>query len=246
MLKETVKQADPALFRQIDTRALSLDESIVKEIRALIESGEIRPGDRLPAERDLARAFSVSRPSLREAMRRLAAMGLVEIRWGQGVFVRASDLDFLIEHMAPRMFGHGNVVDLYEIRRQLEVAAAGWAAERAAPDEKAELRALTDEALSRRDRVTRDPELARDLDRRYHNLIAVMSHNAVMVRIMLGLLDLLAELRQRSFAIPGRALSSLEEHDTITAAIESGDAPASRDAMLRHLHQAEAAVRSTL
>lgn len=246
MLKETVKQADPALFRQIDTRTVSIDESIVKEIRALIEAGDIRPGDRLPAERDLARAFSVSRPSLREAMRRLATMGLVEIRWGQGVFIRASDLDFLIEHMTPLVFGQGNVVDLYEIRRQLEVAAAGWAAERATAEEKAALRQLSDGAVAQRDLLSADPELARDIDRRYHNMIAALSHNAVLVRVMIGLLDLLADLRQRSFAIPGRAQRSLDEHERITAAIERGDAPASREAMLRHLEQAEAAIRSTL
>ena len=234
---------DAGLFSEVGARATSLDERIVEQIRAKITAGELLPGDRLPPERELARAFSVSRASLREAMRRLSALGLVEIRWGQGVFVRATDLDFVLEHMAPLMLGDGEIADLYAVRRLLEVAAAGWAAERATPDERAELRALTGAAAAARAKIARDAALAREMDHRYHNLVAALSHNAVLVRIMLGMLDLLAELRQRSFAAPGRALRSLEEHEQVTAAIVSGDAAAARRAMLAHLENAEAAVR---
>jgi GntR family transcriptional regulator, transcriptional repressor for pyruvate dehydrogenase complex len=237
---------DLGLFAEIETRAASLDERIVDEIRRLIESGQVVPGDRLPAERDLARAFNVSRAALREAMRRLAAMGLVEIRWGKGVFIRATDLDFVLERLAPLMLGHGQIIDLYEVRRQLEVAAAGWSAERATAAERAELAALTAEAVVARGRLAEDAAYAREFDRRYHNMIAVLSHNGVVLRIMVSLLDLLGELRQRSFAIPGRALRSLEEHQQISAAIVGGEPAAARQAMLAHLLNAEAAIRSTL
>jgi GntR family transcriptional repressor for pyruvate dehydrogenase complex len=221
---------------------MSVDETIVREIQSMIASGQLSPGDRLPAERDLARSFDVSRTSLREALRRLAEIGLVEIRWGQGVFVRSTDLDFVLARLAPVMLDRGNVAALYEMRRLLEVAAAGWAAERASAAEKADLVRLTAEAEASSCRLDSDAEHARDIDQRYHNLIAAVSGNPVMVRLMLSLLDLLAEVRQQSFAIPGRALESLAEHRRITDAIAAGDAAAARDAMLAHLKRAEAAV----
>jgi len=241
----TQRSLDASLFRQIGSRAASLDERIVAEIRTLIDSGKIAPGDRLPAERDLAQALNVSRASLREAVRRLAAMGLVEIRWGQGVFIRSADLDFVLEHVAPILLRSGSTADLYEVRRLLEVAAAGWAAERSSQAERADLQALIDEAEANRERLASDAEFARDVDQRYHNLIAGLSHNQVMMRIMVGLLDLLREVRQRSFAIPGRALRSLEEHHQITSAIVAGDVAEARQRMLVHLQHAEAAVRGS-
>lgn len=241
----TSRSLDSSLFRQIGDRAASLDERIVAEIRALIEAGRISPGDRLPSERELARALRVSRASLREALRRLAALGLVEIRWGQGVFVRSVDLEFILEHVAPLMLQDGSTADLYEIRRLLEVEAAGWAARRATTSERAELRALTAEGRANRDRLAADANVARDFDQRYHNLVARLSHNQVLMRIMVSLLDLLGELRQRSFAVPGRALRSLEEHEQITEAIVAGDVEAARERMLTHLRHAEATVRGT-
>jgi GntR family transcriptional repressor for pyruvate dehydrogenase complex len=173
-------------------------------------------------------------------------MGLVEIRWGQGVFVRSNDLDDVLEQLAPLMLGDANVGQLYEIRRLLEGAAAGWAAERASDAERAELGALTDEAEAERAKIATDAELAREMDQRYHNTIAALSHNPVLLRIMVSLLDLLGELRQRSFAIPGRALASLAEHRRVTDAIVAGDAVAARLRMLEHLENAEAAVRRGL
>jgi len=173
-------------------------------------------------------------------------MGLVEIRWGQGVFVRSTDLDEVLEQLAPLMLGEASVGQLYEIRRLLEGAAAGWAAERAGEAERAGLRALTEQAEASRDRLTVDAEWARELDRRYHNEIAALSHNPVLLRIMVSLLDLLGELRQRSFAVPGRALDSLAEHRRITDAVAAGDAAAARARMLEHLEKAEAAVRRGL
>jgi GntR family transcriptional regulator, transcriptional repressor for pyruvate dehydrogenase complex len=234
---------NPRLFRQIGFGETSLGERIVADIRHLITTGQITPGDRLPPERELAEAFHVSRASLREALRRLAVVGLVEIRWGQGVYIRSADMDIIMEHLTPLMLQDGNVADLYDIRRLLEVEGAGWAAERASAEERAQLQMLTDELMANRDRLVADAEFARQCDQQYHNWIAAISRNRVLVRIMGSLLDLLGELRTRSFAIPGRALGSLEEHCTITDAIVRGDAAAARQRMREHLRQAEAAVR---
>jgi GntR family transcriptional repressor for pyruvate dehydrogenase complex len=234
--------ASPMLFRRVGRRTDSIDGRIVAQIRDLIGGGQLMPGDQLPPERELAQAFNVGRASLREALRGLAALGLIEIRWGQGVFVRQTQLDDVLERLVPLLLSPDNVADLYAVRRLLEVAAAGWAAERSTDDERAELGTLTDEAEASRARLAADPDFARDFDRRYHNLVAILSHNAVVVRIMLSLLDLLGDLRRRSFAIPGRALRSLEEHRAITAAIVAGDVESARARMLAHLDRAEAAV----
>lgn len=237
---------DPSLFRQIVARDSSLSERIADEIRSLIETGKLHPGDRLPSERELARSFNVSRPALREAVRGLAAIGLIEIRWGQGAFVRATDLDLILKHVGPLVLSSDDLASLYAVRRLLEVAAAGWAAERAVEEERAELATLWAEVSANEEEFCQNPARMQEIDRRFHNLIAMHSHNPVLVRLMLGLLDLLAAARQRSFAIAGRARHSLAEHSEIVDAILSRDADAAQAAMLVHLKKAEAAVRGAV
>jgi GntR family transcriptional repressor for pyruvate dehydrogenase complex len=223
-----------------------MDERIMSEIRHLIESGQLRPGDRLPPERELAQTLHVSRASLREALRRLSANGLVEIRWGQGVFIRSVDLDAVLARLTPLALGPGNVSDLYAVRRLLEVPAAGWAAELGSDVQRAELQALMDEALASQNRLVGDVEYTRDFDRRFHSLVAGMSQNAVLVRIMITLFDLLGEMRRRSLRLPGRALDTIQEHRAIVDAILARDAQAAQAHMRVHLQSAEAAALEAL
>lgn len=239
-------RASSGLFRRIGHDALSMDERIMSELRHLIESGQLRPGDRLPPERELAQTLHVSRASLREALRLLSAIGLVEIRWGQGVFIRSVDLDAVLERLAPLALGTGNVSELYAVRRLLEVPAAGWAAELGSDLQRSELSTLMKEALASQDQLSSDVEYTRDFDRRFHSLVAMMSRNAVLVRLMMMLFDLLGEMRRRSLRIPGRAYNTIREHQAIVDAILARDAEAAQAHMGLHLQAAETAALDAL
>src|SRR5688572_20254195 len=109
---------------------------IVRQIRGLIADGQLKSGDRLPPERDLADRFRVSRTSVREALRALESTGLIEIRAGEGAFVRRVSVEALVEPLALVILSHREAIaDLYEARRLLEPPIAKVAAERASPDE---------------------------------------------------------------------------------------------------------------
>jgi DNA-binding FadR family transcriptional regulator len=102
-------------------------QEIVRQIKTMVQEGRLKSGDRLPAERDLAERFKVSRASVREALRALQSMGLIEIRSGEGTFVREISVESLIEPLALVILTQREAVEeLFEARRVLEPAIAGW------------------------------------------------------------------------------------------------------------------------
>ncbi len=128
-------------------------EEIVRQIKQLIAEGKLKSGDRLPPERDLAEKFMVSRTSVREALRALQSRGLVDIRAGEGAFIRDISVDTLIEPLAMVIRPHREAVgELFEARRVLEPAIAALAARRATRDELIEMERIL-EAIRRRDEL---------------------------------------------------------------------------------------------
>src|SRR2546429_6547843 len=123
-------------------------QEIVRQVKAMIAEGRLKSGDQLPPERDLAEKFVVCRTSVREALRALESLGLVEIRPGEGTFVREVSVESLIEPLALVMASHREaIVELFEARRLLEPALAARAARRATPEGLAEMeRILEDQA----------------------------------------------------------------------------------------------------
>src|SRR5215471_9293408 len=162
-------------------RSTRIYEEIVKQVKVLITEGKLKSGDRLPPERELAEKFMVSRTSVREALRSLESRGLIEIRAGEGAFVRDISLEALIEPLALVILPHREGVgELFEARRLLEPAIAALAARRATPDEIGEMeRILEDqskEVLQGRTGVTQDTAL--------HAAIAHSAHNRAITRIV--------------------------------------------------------------
>jgi GntR family transcriptional repressor for pyruvate dehydrogenase complex len=213
-------------------RSTRIYEEIVRQIRALIADGQLKSGDRLPPERDLAERFRVSRTSVREAMRALESTGLVEIRPGEGAFVRQVSVEALVEPLAVVILGHrAAIAELFEARRLIEPPIAGLAARRATPDEVAELRRILDaqsgEVAAGRTGLSQDAQ--------FHAAIAHSTHNHAITRIVTALVDLLTQSREESLSTPGRPQRSDEDHRRILAAIEGRDAAAAEQAMLGHL-----------
>src|SRR5215467_14351017 len=217
-------------------KSVRIYEDIVRQVRALIADGHLKSGDRLPPERDLAERFRVSRTSVREALRSLQTRGLIEIRAGEGAFVRDVSVEALVEPLALVILPHREAVgELFEARRILEPAIAALAARRATREEVGEMGRILEEQA----REVRSGRTGVAQDSALHAAIAAAAHNRAIVRIVNALVDLLAQSREESLLTPGRPTRSHQDHRRILAAIRRRDENGARRAMLTHLTAVE-------
>ncbi|MCG6111001.1 MAG: FadR family transcriptional regulator [Paracoccus sp.] len=223
-------------FHPIDAARLS--DAVVAQLEALILQGVLRPGERLPGERDLAERMGVSRPSLREALAAMQADGLLVARPGSGVFV-ADVLGSAFSPALVRLIArHPQAADDYlTFRKDLE----GLAAERAAI-------AAGDTDLEVLDRIvqamhhahaTPDPQAEAALDADFHMAIVEASHNLIALHMMRAMQDLLRQgmlfNRPRIFASPDLRDRILDQHIAINDALQMRDGPQARAALEEHL-----------
>lgn len=214
-------------------------EEIVRQIKTLVQEGKLKSGDRLPPERDLAERFKVSRTSVREAFRALESVGLIEIRPGEGTFVREVSVESLIEPLALVILTQREAVgELFEARQLLEPSIAGLSARRATKEEIQEMERILDEQA-------REVEAGRTglaQDAAFHAAIASSAHNRAITRIVHALMDLLTQSREESLQTPGRPSRSHQDHRRILEAIRQHDDAGARRAMLDHLIAVEGLV----
>lgn len=212
-------------------------EQVVAHVRTLIERGTLRPGDRLPAERDLAARIGVSRPTVRSGLHALAAMGVVRSRHGSGTFIPSGPPALGSEPLSFLAALHGfSRDDMYEARRVLEVAAAGLAAERAT----AEQLAVLADAVTSLFALMDDPQafLVHDVD--FHRAVATSSGNPILAALIEMVSALYYERRrQTAERAANRDLrAAADAHRRIYQAIRARDADAARRAMHDHLVEA--------
>jgi GntR family transcriptional repressor for pyruvate dehydrogenase complex len=223
-------------------RKTKVYHEIVAQIRELIAAGRIKPGDRLPPERELAELFKASRNSVRDAIRVLEQMGLIESRQGDGTYVRSVSADELAEPLALMLLqSRTQMRELWEVRRVLEPALAEFAASRITDDELDELETI----LEAQRRKVEGGFTALEEDIGFHYRIAEAARNTVMLRALDTLVDLLRQSRERSLQQHDRPAYSLAGHKRILAALRRRDPEASRAAMVRHLTEVEERVFST-
>ncbi len=223
-------------FQTIEAQRLY--QRVAEQIGKLIEDGEFAPGDRLPPERDLVAKLGVSRPTIREAMIALEIAGVVEVRTGAGVYVKArpSAPDFL--SLSTRETGLGPL-ELIEARRMIE----GEIAARAAVDANdTDIASLTD-ALDQM-RAAESTLVHRRADRLFHRRIAEIADNGVIIAIVESLWDeMFSPMFERmgllSGLFPESSTLTLEDHQRIADAITVHDPAAARQAMERHLQHVE-------
>ena len=215
-------------------------EHIVEQIHALIREGRWAPGDQIPPERELAERFRVSRTSVREALRALESLGLVEIRPGEGTFVREVSVETLIEPLALVMASQREAIgELFEARRLLEPSLAALAAERATPEEIQEMERILEEQA--REVATGRTGIAQDAA--FHAALGAAAHNRAITRIAHGIMDLLTQSREESLNTPGRPQRSHEDHRRVLAAVTARDPAAAERSMDDHLRAVERLVR---
>jgi GntR family transcriptional repressor for pyruvate dehydrogenase complex len=200
----------------------------------------LQPGELLPSERELARMLSVSRSSVRDAIRTLELMGLLEPRQGIGTVVcspPATPVDPLADALLEK---RKKVADLLDVRKMIEPLLARRAALQISSDEIANDEiANMEDILLRQEAKVRDGELGIEEDSQFHYAIAVASDNAAILKVVDVLMDLLRETRERSLQGEGRQQKSLAGHRRILSALKRGDAAAAEAAMRRHLQEIE-------
>jgi GntR family transcriptional repressor for pyruvate dehydrogenase complex len=225
----------------------TLYQRIADHVRELIETEQLRPGERLPAERELAQMLGVSRVPIRESMRALAAQGLIEIRRGQGMFVVSRDVEATIDQLASVLLKQRAAFEeLFAVRRLLEPAAAEWAATRGEPDDFVRLERIVSDMETAGGLDPPDFDAVADRDTQLHVEVAATADNRVLVRLMQAIQDLHREQLETSQRYAGRLTETLKDHRRIVDAIVARDPVEAHRAMSKHLKNAETATLARL
>jgi GntR family transcriptional regulator, transcriptional repressor for pyruvate dehydrogenase complex len=210
---------------------------VVAHVRELIERGALKPGDRLPAERDLALKVGVSRPTIRAGLRTLAAMGVVRSRHGSGTYIPDGPPAFNTDALSFLAALHGFTRDeMYEARRILEVGAAGLAAERSTAEQVATLA----EEVASLFASMQNPQVFLVHDINFHRGVAAASGNPIVASLV-EMVSALYYERRRETAVRASERDlrdAAEAHRRIYQAIRGRDADTARRAMHDHLMQA--------
>ncbi|BAD39082.1 FadR/GntR family transcriptional regulator [Symbiobacterium thermophilum] len=213
-------------------------QQIVDQITRMVQEGTLRPGDRLPPERQLAEEFGVSRSAVREALSALRMLGLVEARVGEGTFVTQPPDERFISPLALVLtIEQSEAVgrELLELRAALEAESAALAAVR----REAEDLAAMEEALGDMERDLQEGRLGAEADWRFHDAVASASGNSLLLQTMRSLSDTMKEAlglyREQLLRIPGMGRTLLQDHLEILEAIRNQDAAAARERMLKHI-----------
>jgi GntR family transcriptional repressor for pyruvate dehydrogenase complex len=227
-------QADGNLYQPV-TRG-HLTDQVTSQIQDLVLSGELKPGDKLPSQRDLAANLGVSPVVVREAVKTLEERGLLEARAGSGTYVSELTHESISESLA-LLFRQGKISSdhLHEARRMLEIEIAELAAARAQPDQIA----IMEDAIRRMDRSLDNPVeyIAADFD--FHLAMAHSTQNPIFPLLTFTLLDVLQQDRTAISQVPGAPGRGQKYHRAICDCVKRGDVEGARAAMQEHLDQVE-------
>lgn len=222
------------VFRRMNR--VSVSEEIIEHIKGLIRQQTLKDGDRLPSEEKMARQMGVGRGTIREALKVLIHLGLIE-RQSRGTFVAALAREKLQRKDFFRKFEtHRDVMEMVELRKIIEPEAAGLAAERADPEEIAQIAEMY--RLMSEERYEVEDFIAHDI--RFHLMILKAAGNSLLIEIMQNIQQLLRKNQyvvvQKSNSIMAR---SLEFHGRIVAAIENRNKSLAKRHMLSHVEDVE-------
>lgn len=223
----------------ISIKRVKLADSVIEEIQRMMDSGELKEGDKLPNQNELARRLGVSRPSLREALHTLTLIGAIEQKPGRGTIIKARHSIQLADQLAPPLVTDATTtLELMETRRIIEVATAGLAARRATTQEKQALGGLIREMAQAQ--AAENVQLYTELDISFHVQVARASHNRFLLYQFVTIRGFMEQFMRESFGIlPGLLRRSLKYHTDITRAISAGDAKRAAGSMERHIKDIE-------
>ncbi|MFK7743745.1 MAG: FadR/GntR family transcriptional regulator [Roseobacter sp.] len=228
------------IFEQVAHESIA--QVIVERIETMIIQGILSDGDRLPAERDLSEQLNVSRPKVREAVKQLEQLGLLEVRHGDGTFVA----QLTGEAMTPALINlygrHGLAFfDYLEYRREQEGFAARCAALRATPPDRAAIQSCIETLTAAFNENDLERSLAADIE--FHTAIVKASHNVMLIHMMRSIYELTSKKiffsRHHLRETEGSAKALLQQHKAIADAILAADADAADSAARAHMDYVE-------
>lgn len=218
-------------------------QEAAEELQRLIVNGHWEKGERLPGEVELAKQLGVSRSTLREALRSLSCMGLVQIRHGEGNFVWYPEPEDYLNPLMPRLVcERDDVLAIMEARTMVEVQTARLAAERAAPEMLLELESL----LRTMEELGEDRWQFAHFDHRFHKQIAVAAQNKVIAKIYEAIEVFLLSQQLRIVDYPDAIERGIHDHGQILCAIKAGDPELAAEAMRAHMERTYEAIVENL
>jgi GntR family transcriptional repressor for pyruvate dehydrogenase complex len=210
----------------------SMTELVAKQLLGLLTDGYLKPGDKLPPERELANQLKVGRTTVREALKLLTLSGLLEARRGDGTYVRKDFTNFVLQQITwPLHLSTQQVDMILEVRLPLEIQAAKLAAERSTPEELREIAQLIELPKSKSRNVTRETEI----DLAFHEAIADASHNELLCHLMHSLQSILRQYIELAGKMTDDSETTVEEHRRIYEAIAAKDPKVAGKAMEEHI-----------
>ena len=213
-------------------KRVKLHEKVMYRIKELIAEGKFKEGSKLPSAESLASTFGVSRTVIREALRLLESMGIVDIIPGKGTFVKSNlDNNCLDSISVVLQSSQGLILDLLEFREIIEPGIAAIAAVRRTAGD---LKSLENH-LNDMKREIEEKKLGINPSLKFHLTLAKATENPIVIRIMLLLGIMLRESREVSLSMPERRERALQEHSKILNAIKAKDPKGAEESMKEHL-----------
>ena len=231
------KSSSEAMFPRI-TREPRLSDKVADLLLETIIAEGLEPGARLPSERELGEQFGVSRTVIREAVRALAAKGIIDVRTGSGLRVAAVDASAVSESIG--LYLRGGSLEyprVHEVRKLLEIEIAGLAAERASDDHVRSMRQICERMEAEVARGEVEP--ASRLDLEFHRELARSTDNALYLLLLDSIGEALLVVRRDNLRKSSAAADALRSHREILEGVEAHDRGAAREAMRRHLDNVE-------
>jgi GntR family transcriptional repressor for pyruvate dehydrogenase complex len=227
------------MFESIKRAKVS--DEVAKQIKALISEGKLRPGDRLPPERELIKQFGISRPSLREALKSLVTMGFLEVKQAKRTYVKSvasermqDPLSLLIQTDTQKIY------DLIEVRKAMEAWGAYFAAQRASEEDIERLEKILKEM---KQAIEKDQPWEKE-DADFHLAVAQATHNIIQIHLMSTIYDLLKESVAKIFTNHVKTKKLYQQHYRIFYAIKKHSPEKARESTLEHLDYVDSEVKT--
>lgn len=228
-------------YKQI--RARKIYEEVADSLIDMLRAGDLRPGDRLDSVESLAKSFHVGRSAIREALSALRAMGLLEMRQGEGTFVKQFDPSrFSVPVSVAFLMKQEDIKELLEVRKILEVGAVESAA---AHYTKEDIESMQ-QALLAMEKAKGNGDLGEKADLEFHLAIAHATHNQMLINLMNSVSEIMMETMRETRRLwlhsEQKTTTLLEEHRNIMEAIQNRDAVQAKSLMFEHLTKVEKAL----
>ena len=220
------------MFKEIETRSKS--DLVKKQIMDLILNGVYKPEDKLPVENELAKLFNVSRATIRQAIAELKLMGIVEVRHGDGTYIKEVDVNFYMEPLLPMLlFSEKKINELYDARKYVEMGTAALAAQNRTDDQLSKLENLHSEMV----KLKKEKKLKKYsvLIEEFHRYIAEISANDFLYKIYTTVNYIYKACIEQSIIVQESLLFLEPEHYDILEAIRNKDSKLAEEKMREHI-----------